>query len=150
MKIKMILTLVLSLMLLVFTSPAQAVPLLPHSFYGEVEINDAPAPDGTAISAKVDSGTIVRGAPVRNPIPTIDGSYEGLLVYGLIPDGTTIHFYINDVDTGSTAIYESGGGPDKIDLYITVKEKEEEGEVIIITCPCCGEKLEITVKKLDN
>jgi len=37
-------------------TPVYAVPALPHAFYGSVTINGTAAPDGSRVSATVDSG----------------------------------------------------------------------------------------------
>jgi len=108
------------LVLLVFASPVYAIPALPHAFYGDVEINDAPAPDGSSVSAAVSDGTIVA---VQNPVTTKGGSYgiesPRLLVQG---DGLSgdITFYVNGVSTGQTWDFEAGGGPTELNLSVTI------------------------------
>ncbi len=109
MKMKLILGLILSLALLALALPAYAIPALPHAFYGDVEINGAPAPDGSLVSATVGSGDIVA---VQNPVATVGGSYgvssSKLLVQGNIQDGTIITFYVNGVSTDQTEEWHSG------------------------------------------
>ena len=131
MKMKLILGL-LSLALLALASPAYAIPALPHAFYGDVEINGAPALTGTQISATVDVGEIVS---VQNPVSTTGDSFgttsPKLLVQGDIPPGATITFHVtneNGTDIGGTSIFEVGGGPTGIDLFANIPEPEPEPE----------------------
>jgi len=114
----------LALSVLILAAPvyAEALPQLPHAFYGSVTINGAPAPDGTQISATVSSGTVITNS--QNPVATAGDSYGisslYLLVQGDIPDGATITFYVNGVSTGQTATFESGGGPTEEDLSVNI------------------------------
>lgn len=103
--------------------PVGAIPAFPHIFCGDVTINGIPVPDGTRVSADVDQGTIIIDSEAQNPVETVDGSYgkgDGypLLVQGDIPDGAIITFYVNDMNTGRTAIFRSGDGPSTMDLAI--------------------------------
>ena len=78
------------------------MPGIPHSFYGDVEINGSPAPVGTQVEAR---GTGVLTGVQGNPITvTQAGKYGGpggfdskLVVQGTISDGTPIQFYVNGV-----------------------------------------------------
>lgn len=121
MKKRLAICLTLVMTMLTFALPVYAIPALPHAFYGDVTINGVPAPDGSSVSAIASEGTTVA---VQNPVTTVGGSYgessPKLLVQGDIPDGATISFYVNGVNTGSTAVYEAGGGPTRMDLAITV------------------------------
>jgi hypothetical protein len=93
-------------------------PGLPHQFFGTVNINGAPAPDGTIVSARID------GAEVKN-VPTANGKY------GLVPgifyvddfnhnrEGNLIRFFVDGVDTGATA-YFANGKSTELNLAITV------------------------------
>ena len=100
-------------------TPVYAVPALPHAFYGSVTINGTAAPDGSRVSATVDSGTIIS---TQNPVSTVAGSYgvdtPKLLVQGDDLSGATITFYVNGVSTGQTATFEAGGGPATLDLNV--------------------------------
>lgn len=99
-------------------SAAFAAPGVPHQFFGSVAINGAPAPDGTTVSAKI-GGTVVSSTE------TTGGKY------GYSPDifyvddpnqnriGSTIRFFVNDVDTGATAYY-SNGKSTQLDLSVTI------------------------------
>jgi len=100
---------------------AMAFPVLPHAFCGDVEVNGVSAPDGTPVSATVSEGTLNTGE--QNPVLTVGGSYgKGdtlpLLVQGEIPDGATITFHVNGVSTGTTAVFETGGGPTVVHLSV--------------------------------
>lgn len=121
MKKKLIPSLMLSLILLVFATPAYAVPALPHAFYGTVEINGSVAPDGSTVSAVTSDGTVVA---TQNPVTTSGGSYgiasPKLLVQGDIPNGAMVYFYVNGVDTGETTVYSSGGGPTAVNLGVSI------------------------------
>jgi|GEM_PF-6710475 hypothetical protein len=102
-------------------SVASAIPVLPHAFCGDVVVNGAPAPDGTDVSATINEGTLIAGT--QNPVTTVEGSFgKGdapyLLVQGEIPDGAIVTFQINGVSTGTTAVFEAGGGPTAIQLSV--------------------------------
>jgi len=117
---KKILIFILAASLLTFgATPVYAVPALPHAFYGSVTIDGIAAPDGSRVSATVDSGTIIS---TQNPVTTVAGSYgidtPKLLVQGDDLSGATITFYVNGVSTGLTATFESGGGPATLDLNV--------------------------------
>ena len=86
------------------TAPAvaQPPPPIPHSFYGAVEINGAPAPVGTEVEAR---GTEVLTGVSGNPLTvTQAGQYGGpggfdpkLVVQGQVAAGTPIEFYVDGV-----------------------------------------------------
>lgn len=98
------------------------IPDLPHAFSGNVLVNGVAAPAGTEVSATVNSGTLIPGS--QNPVSiTTAGSYgkngaPRLLIQGTGITGATITFYVNDVNTGTTAAYQAGGGPTSVDLSI--------------------------------
>ncbi len=111
---KMAVFIALVLPLLLFTTPAYAVPALPHAFYGSVTVNGAAAPNGTQVSATVSGRTVITNA--QNPVTTVGGSYginsPYLLVQGDIPNGATITFNVtnaNGTATGGTTTFEAGG-----------------------------------------
>lgn len=125
---KIILPIVLVLLLASCVTPVYAIPTLPHAFYGDVEINDSPAPDGTQVSAVVDVGDIVS---VQNPVSTVGGKYgvnsPYLLVQGNIQSGAIVTFYVNGiVAEGVTATFEAGGGPTECFLSVAIVEPEPE------------------------
>jgi len=86
----------------------------PHAFYGNLLINEAPAQIGTIVEAR---GTGV-SVTIGNPIYTdVEGKYgtsgatgDKLVVQGddTLVDGTIITFYVNDVSTEQTYIWQSG------------------------------------------
>ncbi|MFH1607857.1 MAG: hypothetical protein ABIA78_01865 [archaeon] len=93
-------------------------PGVPHQFYGDVSYNGAPAPNGVSVVAKIDGVVIVatttslEGKYGYNPLFLItdpEGTYEG----------KTIEFYVKDINTGSTAIFENGGST-QLNLAVTV------------------------------
>ncbi len=132
MKTKLILSLILPLALLVFTSPVSvyAIPTLPHAFYGIVTINTDPAPEGTQISATVDVGDVV---PVQNPVSTSGGSFGNpyLLVQGNIQNGAIITFYVNGVKVeGATYTFEVGGGPTEMPLDLASNAIAQKVETV--------------------
>jgi hypothetical protein len=105
-----------------FVSVASAIPVLPHAFCGDVVVNGAPAPDGTEVSATISEGTLNPGT--QNPVTTVGGSFgkggaDLLLVQGEIPDGAIITFHVNGVSTGTTAVFEAGGGPTTVQIPVT-------------------------------
>ena len=78
---------------------AQAPPPTPHSFYGTVIVDGAPATAGATIAA---SGAGVMTPVPYNPLTTeVDGEYGShpvgpwLVVQGYIDEGTPIEFYVN-------------------------------------------------------
>ncbi len=127
MKAKTIAFILLAVLLTLFTSPvyAQAVPALPHAFYGTVKINSSPAPVGTEVEAR---GEGVQAGVDSNPIVTIvAGKYATsnplepkLIVQGDIADGVTLTFYVNGVATGQTAEWHSGEIT-KVNLTVTIE-----------------------------
>ena len=89
---------------LVFSNIALAVPSPPHWFYGSVNINGSPAPDGTTVTARIN------GIDVASTT-TSGGKYGYVNPLFYVPDtdpstrpGETISFFVNGVDTGQTAI----------------------------------------------
>ena len=126
---KLIMSMVLALVLVLCATPVYAgIPTLPHAFYGEVEINGGPAPDGAQVSATVDVGSIVAS---QNPVTTEGGSYgidsSLLLVQGDISTGAIITFHVTDANgtaIGGTATFEIGGGPTGQDLSVDIAEPE--------------------------
>jgi hypothetical protein len=78
---------------------AQA-PVLPHAFFGSIEINGSPAPVGTQVEAQ---GANVLSRIESNPLAVAEaGRYGGsgafaakLIVQGKIANDTSISFYIN-------------------------------------------------------
>ncbi len=106
---------VLAFMLVLCAAPvyANGPPALPHAFYGDVTINDSPAPTGTSVEAR---GEGVLTDIAGNPLAVTEtGKYGGpggldpkLVVQGDIADEATITFYVNGVSTGETYPFDSG------------------------------------------
>ena len=100
------------LMILCSVPVYAAIPALPHSFYGSVDINGNPAPVNTRVEAK--GPGVITG--IGNPFNvTEQGKYgspdplqQRLIVQGDILDRATITFYVNGVSTGQTAEWHSG------------------------------------------
>ena len=124
--------LTMALLAVLSAIPVHAQIQLPHAFYGNVEINNSPALDGTEVSAIVDTGSIIE---VQNPVTTVGGSYgitsPRLLVQGDIPSGATITFHVtNENGTAigdETATFEAGGGPTRVDLSVTIAAPAPSG-----------------------
>lgn len=80
-----------------FLAAADSSPILPDRFYGNVTINDQPAPAGTLVTAVVQGGggsytTIYPGLYGSNNL--LDPKFE---VQGQISDGAPISFFVNGV-----------------------------------------------------
>ncbi|MBI4188371.1 MAG: hypothetical protein HY529_04090 [Chloroflexi bacterium] len=100
---------------MLFSMPVavNAVPSLPHGFYGTVKINNADAPVGTTIEARV-PGVV---NDITNPYVTIEiGKYGSanplankprLVVQGDIAEGAIIEFFVNGVKASETAAWHS-------------------------------------------
>jgi len=103
----------LALVLGLCATPVYAIPALPHSFYGNVTINNAQAAAGTTVEAR---GEGVLTGIQGNPITVTEAGKYGsadplqprLIVQGDILDGNTITFYVNGVSTGQTTEWHSG------------------------------------------
>jgi len=101
-----------------YSSLSLAIPGVPHQFFGSVTVNDAPAADGTIVSARVDNTEVASST-------TVDGryGYSPNIFYVGDPNnnrvGKTVQFFVSDVDTGQTAIF-SNGAPTEINLTVTI------------------------------
>lgn len=129
MKVKMFAFIVLAVLLAMAVSPvyAEDAPVLPHAFYGTVDINGSPAPVGTSVEVRGDGVTTGVG---NNPIVTdAEGEYGGgddplapkLIVQGSVAEGAAVTFYVNGFATGQTAEWHSGEVTE-IDLAATIEE----------------------------
>jgi outer membrane biosynthesis protein TonB len=127
MKVRMVAFILLAVLLALVATPvyAQSAPVLPHAFYGTIEVNGSPAPVGTQVEVR---GEGVQTGIGNNPIEvTVEGEYGGgadplepkLIVQGDIAEGTAVTFYVNGVSTGQTAEWHSGEVTE-IDLAATV------------------------------
>lgn len=118
-KINLIARVFITLMLVVslgavFAPPIGAQPPpLPHAFFGNLTIDDEPAPIGTMVEAR---GEGVRTEVQGNPIVTTEEGRYGspdplkpkLIVQGTITDGTTLTFYVNGKSTKQTWEWRTG------------------------------------------
>ena len=101
----------MSIILVSSTGAAYAqAPMIPCEFYGNVMINDNPAPVGTLIVAKIDG--VERGSITTTEIGKYGG--EGTFDDRLIVDGTgedegrTVTFFVNGVQASSEAVLNAG------------------------------------------
>lgn len=126
MKVKKRLALCVALIsaLLLWATPALAVPPLPHAFYGTVLINGVNGPAGTVISAKineVNAGSYtITNAGHYGDVATHD--YLAVSCEGA-NDGDTITFHAtnaNGTAIAGTAIFEVGGGPTSYDISVNI------------------------------
>jgi len=104
MNFKIMLTILAGLVLFSNLVLAQFMP--PHAFYGSVTWNGSPAPDGTKVSAKIDgvevaSTTTKNGKYGYDPIFYVEDPHGDR-------SGSIISFFVNDIDTGKTAIFVNG------------------------------------------
>ena len=105
---------VLILMSIIMVSSTGAVyaqaPMIPCEFYGNVMINDNPAPVGTLIVAKIDG--VERGSITTTEIGKYGG--EGTFDDRLIVDGTgedegrIVTFFVKGVQASSEAVLNAG------------------------------------------
>jgi hypothetical protein len=127
-------------MLLGLSAPAYAqIPPIPHSFYGNLTIDDEPAPVGTMVEA-LDAGGKVLTQVSGNPIVThLEGWYgeagEGnpkLLVQGNLSDGTELAFRVKGSATGNVWVFADqtwewhSAETTLLNLSVPLEEEEEE------------------------
>ena len=109
---KLISAAILSLALIWIPAGAEAIPVLPASFYGVVRVNNANPPDGTLIEALI-NGVVYASTqsmtfegnsvytfdiPGDDPVtPVVDGGV----------DGDTIHFRIGGIQADLTVVWRS-------------------------------------------
>jgi PKD repeat protein len=102
---------------------ASATPVLPSEFYGEITINDEPAPVGTVVTAYIRS--IERGKIITSQSGIYGGSEifdQRLQVKGEEGDeGVVISFQINGVDAAERSVFQAGESR-KLDLTISIDE----------------------------
>ncbi|GEM_PF-1600422 len=103
-------------LVLFLTMGVNAIPAIPHQFWGTVSINGSAAPNGTAITTIVNS--------VANSSTTVSSGK-----YGFAPntffvtdpngtyDGKTITFFVNGTQAATYAFFNSGGT--ELNLAIT-------------------------------
>lgn len=88
-------------------------PLLPHAFYGRVEIRGSRAPEKKVVEARGKGVlTDIEGNPIRTTEPGRYGSEsplgQKLVVQGAIAEEATIEFYVNGAKASQTAAWHSG------------------------------------------
>ncbi len=111
---------ILSVTILILSGMAFAQLGIPHNLYGSVTINGAPAPDGTGVSVNID------GLQVTNTVTTAGKyGYSPNVFYVEDPNndrsGKTMHFLVNGVDSGVTAIFQNGAST-QLDLAVTIEQ----------------------------
>ena len=97
-----------------------APPVLPCAFYGNVTIDEEPAPVGTEITAKMDNKT------GGNITVTEEGRYGGaggfdpkLIVVGTAKDeNKNVSFYVGGIKAEKNATWKSGAPPKHFDLSV--------------------------------
>ena len=107
-----------------------APPVLPCAFYGNITIDEKPAPIGTEITAKMDNKTYGNITVVE------EGKYGGhggfdpklLLIGEAADENRVITFYVDGNKTEETAIWNSGGvNPLDLSVKIPAVSEGEEG-----------------------
>ena len=86
-----------------------AAPGIPHQFYGTVSYSNGSAVLSGTVKAKKIDGVVVATGSITNG----QYGYNPNLFFVTDPDGdrtgTTISFFVNDVETGATAVFANGG-----------------------------------------
>jgi hypothetical protein len=146
---------------------ALAVPDIPHQFYGTVNFSNGPAPDGLIVEARTSIGTVVGVSTTKNGkygySPNLffvtddnDGTPKDML------PGQEIKFFVNGIDTGTTALFSNGGYSEKnlvIGGAIGIISKSEteviSNQTIAVspqsaTTIKMGDSLNITVSSIAN
>ena len=90
-----------SVLLLAGIAASQPVGKFPEGFYGTVTVNGASAADGILVSAKVDGKDNTGGL-------TSNGQYNIVVELKETDAGKTIEFYVQNVKTGQSAIFDPG------------------------------------------
>lgn len=152
--IKLLVFLVVALLIAVDVNLvyADTGPVLPQAFYGYLTINGHPAPAGAIVEAR---GTGVRtgiqGNPIITTAPGVYGSFDGLgeklLVQGNIADEAVLHFFVNNVETDQTAVFQSGA---VTQLYLSVAMTTADVNIRVVlqgqARPDAGWAVPLTVK----
>ena len=85
-----------------------AAPGIPHQFYGTVSYSNGSAVLSGTVKAKIDGVVVATGSITNGQY-----GYNPNLFFVTDPDGdrtgTTISFFVNDVETGTTAVFANGG-----------------------------------------
>ena len=121
--------------LFLFVGVASAIEGMPHQFWGTVTINDAPAPDGSTLTAKIDGLEVskckIQGGVIYVPCVTTGGVYgqdPSTLLFVIDKQnsnsGKTITFYVNDVEA-ATATFINGNSTN-LNLAVTIETPPED------------------------
>ena len=120
---RLLIILALAAFVLVPLATANTPPQPPHQFFGEVTINDQPAPAGTSITARVG------GSVYGSTITTTPGEYgTGDRIFyvetadGQNFNGRSVAFYVDGELARTYAPYENGQST-QLDLSITREEE---------------------------
>lgn len=85
-----------------------AAPGIPHQFYGTVSYSNGSAVLSGTVKAKIDGVVVATGSITNGQY-----GYNPNLFFVTDPDsnrvGKIIMFFVNDVDTGATAVFANGG-----------------------------------------
>lgn len=115
---------VLVLVPLVAADNHNVAPLPPHQFYGDITINDQPAPAGTQVTARV-NGNVYGTTLVETPgeYGTGDRIFYVETADGSDFSGRSIAFYVDDELASTYSPYENGQST-QLDLSITREETQ--------------------------
>lgn len=136
-----------------------AMPVMPHQFYGTVDFENGPAPDGLLVEVKIDN--VVVGNTV-----TSNGRYGDSVFYVEDPDGNRngerVGFFVSGIDSGETAIFSNGAStyrpltvPGTIGNIIKDEGEIIENEEIVVTSQSftniqLGNNLNINISSVVN
>lgn len=100
------------IVLIASSSASFAIPEKPNQFWGTVTINGAPAPDGTAITSKIDGVS-------TESTTTSGGSYSLILTdQNSVNSGKTVVLYVSGVQAATD--FFVNGGVTELNLAVTV------------------------------
>ena len=119
-----------------------AAPGIPHQFYGMVNYSDGSSISSGTVKAKI-GGVVVESVAISNS----KYGYTPDLFFVTDPDGdrtgTTISFFVNDVETGATAVF-ANGGYNNLNLSISGSSSTSNGS----TSPSGGGSITTTATTL--
>lgn len=131
---KLLITILISILLLMNTSMAKAVPSLPSSFYGTVKIDGSNVSPGTIVSAWINgeqyayttvqeySGDTVYSLDVPGDDPSTTGIIEGGVA------GDTIIFKIGEIVADQTGSWVLG---ENLEKNITIEDSSKPSAIYI-------------------
>ena len=114
-KVRMLALMAVAALLLIFPTVAFGQQSMPHLSAVTANVDGAPAPDGTVVSAWIDGEQVGSG--------TVDGGVAVLLIEQGDSSfaGKTINFKIGDLDAAETDTWEEGG---HVDPELTISAGE--------------------------